>query len=107
MPVRTYTAPSYGHPAAKADGERSKWQILAGILITAGLIVTAIRYLPCPVYFIPPRGNQLRRGRKPAANPKIGATPRGCPDFNSRSALGPPLFPYLTCTSTGKTILLP
>lgn len=46
MPVRTYTVPLYGHLATKADGERAKWQILAGTLIIAGRIVTAIRYLP-------------------------------------------------------------
>lgn len=37
---------AYEHLATKADVERAKWQILAGTLIIAGLIVTAIRYLP-------------------------------------------------------------
>ena len=37
---------AYEHLAAKADVERAKWQILAGTLIIAGLVVTAIKYLP-------------------------------------------------------------
>lgn len=39
-------AKAYEHLATKADVERAKWQILAGTLIIAGLVVTAVRYLP-------------------------------------------------------------
>ena len=39
-------AKAYEHLATKADVERAKWQILAGTLIIAGLVVTAIKYLP-------------------------------------------------------------
>ena len=46
MPVRTCTPPAGAPPATKADVERAKWQILAGTLIIAGLVVTAVRYLP-------------------------------------------------------------
>ena len=37
---------AYEHLATKADVERAKWQILAGTLVIAGLVVTAIKYLP-------------------------------------------------------------
>ena len=37
---------AYEHLATKADVERAKWQILAGTLIIASLVVTAIKYLP-------------------------------------------------------------
>ncbi len=39
-------AKAYEPLATKADVERAKWQILAGTLIIAGLVVTAIKYLP-------------------------------------------------------------
>ena len=39
-------AKAYEHLATKADVERAKWQILAGTLIIAGLVVTALKYLP-------------------------------------------------------------